>query len=58
MLRIVHEGGEREAGPGTQLGLDEFCRMAAEEMLGVALEAERQACLERHAGAIELLEGC
>ena len=53
MLRIVHEGGEREAGPGTQVGLDELCRMAAQEMLGVALEAERQAYLERHAGAVD-----
>ena len=53
MLRIVHEGGDREAGPGTQVGLDELCRMAAQEMLGVALEAERQAYLERHAGAVD-----
>ena len=27
--------------------------MAAQEMLGVALEAERQAYLERHAGAVD-----
>ena len=53
MLRIVHEGGEREAGPGTQAGLDELCRLAAQEMLAVALEAERQAYLERHAGAVD-----
>ena len=43
MLRVVHEGGEREGRPGPQAGLDEFCRLAAQELLAVALEAERQA---------------
>ena len=43
MLRVVHEGGEREGRPGPQVGLDERCRLAAQELLAVALEAERQA---------------
>ena len=51
MLRVVHEGGEREGRPGPQLGLDELCRLAAQELLAVALEAERQAYLERYAAA-------
>ena len=53
MLRVVHEGGEREGRPGPQVGLDELCRLAAQEMLAVALEAERQAYLERHAAAVD-----
>ncbi len=52
MLRVVHERGEREAGPGLQVGLDELCRLAAQEMLALALEAERQAYLERYATAL------
>ena len=53
MVRVVHEGGEREGRPGPQVGLDELCRLAAQEMLAVALEAERQAYLERHAAAVD-----
>ena len=39
--------------PGPQVGLDELCRLAAQEMLAVALEAERQAYLERYAAAVD-----
>ncbi len=50
MLRIVHErGGHEEVGSEQQVGLDELCRLAAQEMLALALEAERQGYLERHA---------
>ena len=52
MLRIVHESGGQEVGVA-QVGLDELCRSAAQEMLAVALEAERQAYLERHAGVVD-----
>jgi putative transposase len=53
MLRIVHDAdaGGFEATP---LDLDELCRLAAREMLALALEAERRAHLEAHA---ELLDG-
>ena len=63
MLRIVHEdeaGGEAargehhaEAGQGGELGLDELCRLAAREMIAVALEAERRAWLEAHADQMD-----
>lgn len=35
--------------PPEGLGLDELCRLAAQEMLAVALEAERRAYLDAHA---------
>ena len=54
MLRIVHErGGHEEVGSEQQVGLDELCRLAAQEMLALALEAERQGYLERHAVAVD-----
>ena len=51
MLKLVHDAtasavGENEA---TTIGLDELCRMAAQEMLAVALLAERRSYLEAHA---------
>jgi putative transposase len=52
MLRIVHDAdaqGEGEEG----VDLDELCRLAAREMIGLALEAERRAYLERHAGEVD-----
>ena len=51
MLRIVHDGGEAE-GP-TLLDLDGLCRLAAREMLALALEAERRAYLDAHAEALD-----
>lgn len=51
MLRIVHDSAEAE-GP-TPLDLDELCRLAAREMLALALEAERRAYLEAHADALD-----
>lgn len=52
MLRIVHDADTAtpEIAP---LDLDELCRLAAREMLALALEAERRAYLDAHA---ELLD--
>lgn len=57
MLRVVHERTEHEdAGRGegavgnAGVDLDELCRLAAREMIAVALEAERRAYLDAHAG--------
>lgn len=38
-------------GDGAPVDLDELCRLAAQQMLAVALEAERRAYLDAHAGA-------
>jgi hypothetical protein len=51
MLKLVHDAtadavGESEA---STIELDELCRLAAKEMLAVALLAERRAYLEEHA---------
>jgi putative transposase len=51
MLKIVHDAtadAVDENEPIT-IGLDEVCRMAAQEMLAVALLAERRVYLEAHA---------
>lgn len=55
MLKLVHDAtadavGESE--PST-IDLDELCRLAAKEMLGVALLAERRAYLEAHADELD-----
>lgn len=52
MLRIVHDADATtpEIAP---LDLDELCRLAAREMLALALEAERQAHLEAHADLLD-----
>jgi transposase-like protein len=52
MLRIVHDTDQAspEVAP---LDLDELCRIAAREMLALALEAERRAYLEAHAEALD-----
>lgn len=51
MLRIVHDSGEAESP--TPLDLDELCRIAAREMLALALEAERRTYLDAHAEALD-----
>ncbi len=51
MLRIVHDSDPAE-GP-TPIDLDELCRLAAREMLALALEAERRAYLDAHADALD-----
>jgi transposase-like protein len=52
MLRIVQDTDQAttEIAP---LDLDELCRVAAREMLVIALESERQAYLETHAEALD-----
>jgi len=52
MLRIVHDADDASPDLPT-LDLDEVCRLAARELLALALEAERQAYLDAHA---ELLD--
>jgi putative transposase len=55
MLRVVHEtdpNAEDAVAPGAGAAgpdLDELCRLAAREMIAVALEAERRAWLDAHA---------
>ena len=53
MLRIVDDGDAATASDAQAIDLDELCRLAAREMLAIALEAERRAYLEAHA---ELLD--
>ena len=52
MLRIVHDADASGLDAPT-LDLDELCRLAAREMLAVALEAERRAYLDAHADQLE-----
>ncbi len=56
MLKVVGDdvAVEHETldAPGT-LDLDEICRVAARQMLAVALEAERRAWLEQHADLVD-----
>jgi hypothetical protein len=62
MLRVahdrdVHEDAVHEHAPveggglveGAAMDIDELCRVAAREMIAVALEAERRAYLDAHA---------
>jgi putative transposase len=54
MLRIVDDAAEHREGETDQpLDLDELCRLAAREMIAVALEAERRAYLERFAAEVD-----
>jgi len=55
MLRIVHgtSTSEAQGADATPLDLDELCRVAAPEMLVLALDAERRAYLAAHAGALD-----
>ena len=54
MLKLVHDASTRaEDGPTTEVGLDELCRLAAQEMLKVALLAERRAYLDAHADQLD-----
>ena len=63
MLKVLHGGvdgaegtleltDEPVAGAGG-VDLDELCRLAAREMIAVALEAERRAYLQAHAGEVD-----
>jgi transposase-like protein len=55
MLKLVHDAAADAVGHGEPiaLGFDEICRLAAQDMIAVALLAERRAYLEAHA---ELLD--
>jgi putative transposase len=55
MLNLVHDAtvAVPESIEGLPLDLDELCRLAAQEMLAVALEAERRAYLDAHAGVLD-----
>ena len=62
MLRVVHDSDAHEDAARERLedegdrwlvGLDELCRLAAREMIAVALEAERRAYLQAHAGEVD-----
>ncbi len=60
MLKVLHggvEGAEEAHRPDADeaggVDLDELCRLAAREMIAVALEAERRAYLEAHADAVD-----
>jgi putative transposase len=55
MLKLVHDGtASAVCDPETMtIGLDELCRVAAQEMLAVALAAERRAYLEAHVDELD-----
>jgi len=53
MLRIVHDTDLATPEDTPTLDLDELCRIAAREMLSIALEAERRAYLDSHADALD-----
>ena len=55
MLRLVHDTLKDAVGAAeaSAVGLDELCRLAAKEMLAVALLAERRAYLEAHADEVD-----
>ena len=52
MLRIVQDTAQATVEVAS-LDLDELCRIAAREMLAIALESERQAYLEAHTDALD-----
>ena len=55
MLKLVHDATASAVGgeePQT-IELDELCRLAAKEMLAVALLAERRAYLDAHATELD-----
>ena len=53
MLKLVQDDSARAEQAPTTVGLDELCRLAAQEMLKVALLAERQAYLDAHADQLD-----
>lgn len=54
MLKIVHDGdGGVPAGAEEPVELDELCRLAAQEMLAIALETERRAYLDAFADVLD-----
>lgn len=54
MFKIVNdESVEVPSALEGGVGLDELCRLAAQEMLAVALETERRAYLDAHAAVTD-----
>ena len=53
MLKLVQDASARAEQAPTTVGLDELCRLAAQEMLKVALLAERRAYLDAHADLVD-----
>jgi putative transposase len=55
MLKLVHDATANvvDDPEAMTIGLDELCRVAAQEMLAVALLAERRAYLEDHASELD-----
>ena len=53
MLKLVHDASARVEQAPTTIDLDELCRMAAQEMLKVALLVERQAYLDAHVDVVD-----
>jgi hypothetical protein len=54
MLRVVHDVETTVNEPVVrceEINLDELCRIAARDMIAIALAAERRAYLQAHAGA-------
>ena len=55
MLKLVHDATAEVANDPEELtvSLDELCRLAAQDMIRVALLAERQAYLDDHADLVD-----
>ena len=59
MLRVLHEvvdardAARDDDGAGLEVGLDELVRLAARDMIAVALEAERRAYIDAHAQLVD-----
>ena len=54
MLKLVHKSAERaDNASSSTIDIDELCRLAAKEMLAIALQAERRAYLEAHAELVD-----
>jgi putative transposase len=53
MLKLVQDASARAEQAPTTVGLDELCRLAAQEMLKLALLVERQAYLDTHADQLD-----
>ena len=49
----THAASEQSHGGDAPIDLDELCRLAARQMLAVALEAERRAYLDAHADQLD-----
>lgn len=46
MLKLVYDADQHAEGNPTTIDIDELCRLAAKEMIAIALLAERRAYLD------------